>query len=112
MFLNFGDIRSNTEERKRKNFCAIIKLKLSCSISYPKDTIEEQEKYADDKKGGEPTIYEDDNIEWYDEYNSSKVLLTLDGKHTLSAKFISSAKDYKVNVIFVRNSNPILDTCV
>ena len=50
-YLNVGEINSNTEKQKRKDFDAKIKLKAGDCISSPKDPIEEQETYADYTKG-------------------------------------------------------------
>ena len=50
-YLNVGEINSDTEEQKRKDFDAKIKLKLGDSLSPSKETIEHQETYADYTKG-------------------------------------------------------------
>ena len=50
-YLNVGEIKSDTEEQKRKDFDAKIKLKLGDSLSPSKETIEHQETYADYTKG-------------------------------------------------------------
>ena len=61
--LNFGDINSDIEEQKHKNVYANIQLNLGDYLSPPKDPIEEQEMFADDTKGEQPTMYNYDSFE-------------------------------------------------
>ena len=110
--INVGEIKSNTEEQKRKDFDAKISLKLGDSVSPLKDSIKEQETYEDDTKGKEKAIPEADDFECYDKYISSEVIMLQDGEHLRLYKIISIAKDDTENVISVRNSNPILDNRV
>ena len=112
IYLNVGDINIDTDKWKRKDFDAKIQLKLGDSFYPPNELIEGQETYADNTKVEEPAMTGDNNLEWYDEYISSEVILAQDGEQMESYKVISYTKDHIGDLIGVINSNPILDNRV
>ena len=111
-YLNISEIKSDAEERKRKDFDVKIQSKLWNYFYPPKDPIKEQEIYADETKVEELTMPEVGNFEFYYEYISSEMLILEDVENMRLYKVISCTKVDMGHIIGVNNYNPIIDTRV